>query len=526
VSEDPGAPRQALNAEGPRATARGLSARPFSQLRPYIVIPFLLVATALGVLSWHSYQLSDKTERALGELSIQYLHHAAEISASRADAVVSAEIFQAAEEWQMVERESAPSRESIQQWLRRNPWVVFALYLPDDEPEGAIFVPQEIEVEPTRTFRNEFFTANGSIRYSYDPSRLLQIVRRAIEQESQVHMGHLPEAMEVRRLTQIGVVRRGAQVGFIATELGPSVVVPLAPPLHDYAVRAYIDSFFVDSWWENPRTVSLVYAVLALAVVAVGAAFAIRGLQREADALRLRSALIANVSHELRTPLSMIRMGAETLKRGAQLPEKDRADIQESMLREVLHLSHLVENVLDVARLSKSAQPLVFNPVDPVDLVESVVASYESWIRSKGFELEVDIDAAPEEQLWDREAVSRALLNLIDNAVKYSGERKRLRIRLAEDEEAVSIEVQDEGIGIQDAELEKIFEPYYRAQFSDTQTRRGAGLGLTLVQQIVHSHGGTIDVDSIPGEGSVFRLRFPKGSAEADFRGNLRLRNA
>jgi signal transduction histidine kinase len=515
-----------MRSEAPRATTRALSTRPSSQLRPYIVIPFLLVATALGVLSWHSYQLSARTERALSTLSVQYLHHAAEISASRADAVVSAEIFQAAEEWQLVERESSHSRSAIEQWLERNPWIVFALYIPDDDPAGAIFVAQEIEIEPTRTFRNEFFTGSGSIRYSYDPSRLLQIVRRAIEQESQVHMAHLPEAMEVRRLTQIGVVRRGAQIGFIATSLGPSVVVPLAPPLQDYAVRAYIDSFFDDSWWQNPRTVSLVYVVLALIVVAVGAAFAIRGLQREADALRLRSALIANVSHELRTPLSMIRMGAETLKRGAQLPEKDRADIQESMLREVLHLSHLVENVLDVARLSKSAQPLVFNAVDPVDLVESVVASYESWIRSKGFELEVEIDAAPEEQMWDREAVSRALLNLIDNGVKYSGDRKRLRVRLTEDEELVTIEVRDEGIGIQDEDLERIFEPYYRAQFSDTQTRRGAGLGLTLVQQIVHSHGGKIEVESTPGEGSAFRLRFPKGSPEADARGNLRRRNA
>ncbi|HEU5162673.1 MAG TPA: HAMP domain-containing sensor histidine kinase [Thermoanaerobaculia bacterium] len=509
-----------MASESPRPTNRVLFTR------PYIVIPFLLVASALGVLSWHSYRLSARAERALSALSVQYLHHAAEISASRADAVVNAEIFQAAEEWQLVERGAAPSRESMEQWLQRNPWIVFALYLPDEDPAGAIFVAQDIEIEPTRTFRNEFFTGSGSIRYSYDPSRLLQIVRRAIEQESQVHMAHLPEAMEVRRRTQIGVVPRGQQIGFIDTSLGPSVVVPLAPPLHDYAIRAYIDSFFDDSWWQNPRNVSLGFAFLAMIVVAVGAAFAIRGLQREAEALRLRTALIANVSHELRTPLSMIRMGAETLKRGARLPDKDRNDIQESILREVLHLSHLVENVLDVARLSKSPQALVFNPVDPVDLVESVVSSYESWIRSKGFDIEVEIDAAPEEQMWDREAVSRALLNLIDNAVKYSGERKVLHIRLAEDEEFVTIEVRDEGIGISDEDLERIFEPYYRAQFSDTQTRRGAGLGLTLVQQIVESHNGKIEVDSTPGGGSTFRLRFPRSHAAGESGRNLRVVDA
>lgn len=491
-----------------RSTFRSLFTGPGS-FRPYIVLPFLLVVAALGALSWHSYQLSIRTERGLATLSVQYLHHAAEISASRADAVISAEIFQAADDWQQIERASNPTRGSIEEWLRRNSWIVSALYVPDAEPELAVFVAQDLENEPTRTFKNEFFTASGAIRYSYDPSRLLQVVRGAIEQESQVHMAHLPEAIEVRERTQIGVVRRGPDVGFVNTPIGPSVIVPLNPPLHDYAISAYINPLFLGSWWENPRLVSLGYAVLAIVIVTVGAAFAIRGLKREAEAMQLRTALIANISHELRTPLSMIRMGAETLKRGSRLQEKDRDDIHESIHREVVHLSHLVENVLDVARLSKSARPLVFNPVDPVDLVQSLVSSYASWIRSKGFDLELEIEAAPDEQLWDREAVSRALLNLIDNAIKYSGDQKVLKVLLAEDDDFVTIAVQDRGIGIKQQELGRIFEPYYRAQFSDTQTRRGAGLGLTLVQQIVQSHGGRIEVESVYGEGSTFKLRFP-----------------
>ena len=158
-----------------------------------------------------------------------------------------------------------------------------------------------------------------------------------------------------------------------------------------------------------------------------------------------------------------------------------------------------MENVLDVARLSRSAGPaLVFNPVDPVDLVRSLVSSYEAWVRSRGFEVVLEIESAPAEQMWDREAVSRALLNLIDNAVKYSGEEKLLKVRLTEDHEFVTIAVQDRGIGITPEDMQRIFEPYYRAQFSDTQTRRGAGLGLTLVHQIVQSHGGRVEVQSSP----------------------------
>src|SRR5207253_40868 len=171
----------------------------------------------------------------------------------------------------------------------------------------------------------------------------------------------------------------------------------------------------------------------------------------------------ANVSHELRTPLSMIRLGAETLKRSNKLSEKQRGDIEDSILREVLHLSHLVENVLDVARMQhRQAKALAFAPVYPRELVTSVMTTYESWIRSRGFDVTVDIDDP-----------------------------------------------------IDAADLGRIFDPYYRAQFSDTQTRRGAGLGLTLVQQIVVSHGGRIEVDSATGVGSTFRMLFPRGRTEA-----------
>ena len=178
----------------------------------------------------------------------------------------------------------------------------------------------------------------------------------------------------------------------------------------------------------------------------------------------------------------------------------------------MLHLSHLVENVLDVARMqNSSAKALAFTPVFPRDLLTSLITTYESWIRSRGFDVKLHITDAVDEQSWDRDAVSRAVLNLIDNAIKYSGdENKLIDVVLRQTEESVVIEVKDRGIGIDTGDLAHIFEPYYRAQFSDTQTRRGAGLGLTLVQQIIASHGGTIEVESKPGTGSTFRLLFPR----------------
>ncbi|HSP33713.1 MAG TPA: HAMP domain-containing sensor histidine kinase, partial [Thermoanaerobaculia bacterium] len=221
-----------------------------------------------------------------------------------------------------------------------------------------------------------------------------------------------------------------------------------------------------------------------------------------------------NVSHELRTPLSMIRLGAETLKLPALTP-KERAEVEEQVLREVVHLSHLVENVLDVARMqNQTTRTVAATPVHPRDLVTNLIATYESWIRSKGFTISLDIDDTVEQQMWDRDSVSRALLNLIDNAIKYSADDKRIDVCVRQTAEDVIMEVRDRGIGIDGRDLERIFDPYYRAQFSDTQTRRGAGLGLTLVQQIVQSHGGRVEVESQPGAGSTFRLLFPRAGAE------------
>jgi two-component system phosphate regulon sensor histidine kinase PhoR len=312
---------------------------------------------------------------------------------------------------------------------------------------------------------------------------------------------------------QVSVIANPSATGVIKSEHGYAFIAPLAAPLSSYAIRGSVATGYGTSGWENARLISILLSAIALLLTALGLFLAMRGLTREADTMKLRGALVANVSHELRTPLSMIRLGAETLKRGAnRLPEKQRHEIEDSILREVLHLSHLVENVLDIARIqNNSARALAFTPVYPRDLLTSLVSTYESWVRSRGFDIKLHIDDAVDEQSWDRDAVSRAVLNLIDNATKYSGDKNKLiDVVLRQNTQSIIIEVRDHGLGIDADDLTHIFEPYFRAHFSDTQTRRGAGLGLTLVQQIVASHGGTIEVESKPGAGSTFRLLFPR----------------
>jgi len=480
-----------------------------------IAIAFLIISAGIGVLAWRSYHLSKRMERGANTLAVQYAGYAAEITARRVDAAVRAEIHDASEQWQQNERKAEePDFDGLRAWIQGHDWIVSAIYVPDFDPTRTIFV-SEIAARSDRNpprMTQEFFTPTGTVKYTYDPVRLLGHVHSAVRQQPLVRAS---DEIGLNQRAEVSLESHPPRKGLIQLEEGFAFVSPLAAPLSNYAVRTLVKTASAGSGWANQRVVSLWVSLLALGLTGFGAYLALRGLRREAETTRIRGALIANVSHELRTPLALIRLGAETLQRASKLEDHERREIEESILKESLHLSNLVENVLDVARIQhRKSKALAFLPVQPRDLVTSLVASYDSWIRSKGFTVSMHIDDGIEEQLWDREAVSRALLNLVDNAIKYSADETDVEVALLQTAEEVLIEVHDHGVGIAPKELTRIFQPYYRARFSDTQTRRGAGLGLTLVQQIMDAHGGRVEAESEPGEGSVFRLRFPRQRRE------------
>ena len=469
------------------------------------------------MLAWRSYELSIRMESGANTLAVQYAGYASEITARRVDAAVRAELTRANDEWQQIERNSnTPDDAAVRQWVNSNEWIVTAIYVPDRDPASSVYVSELGEAESqAKRLNREFFTSSGTVRYTYDPQRLLARVHPAIRQQPLIRTSVSPGAFAIAQRAEVRVVPSPSATGLLRLPKGFAFLSPLSAPLQAWAIRAEVPTSFAGSGWENQRVISFWVSLLALTLMAVGGFLAVRGLNQESETMKLRGALIANVSHELRTPLSMIRLGAETLKRGAKISPKERAEIEDQILREVLHLSHLVENVLDVARIqNQQARALAFTPVHPRDLISMLVTSYESWIRSKGFTVSVEIDDAVEPQMWDRDSVSRAVLNLIDNAIKYSGDDKRIDVCVRQTAEDVIIEVRDRGLGIDSRDISRIFDPYYRARFSDTQTRRCAGLGLTLVQQIAVSHGGRVEVESKPGEGSTFRLLFPRTNSE------------
>jgi signal transduction histidine kinase len=480
--------------------------------RASILLPFLIIGIGLGVLAFRSYGLSVRMERGARTLAVQYVSYAADITARRVDSAARSEFFRAAEEWQQIERRNpTPASDSLQQWINRNPWVVSAIYVPDFDPTRSLYVSElpVTSAHASHTLTRQFDTATGSIRYTYDANRLLASLSGVIRRQPLVISSAEMPTTQIEHDSSIRILAGKHARGLIPTPDGVAYVAPLAFPLDGYSILASVQTLYVGSGLENHRVVNLWVSGIALFLSGIGAYLAMRGLKKESETAKLRGELVANVSHELRTPLSMIRLGAETLKRSSRLTESQRADIESSILKEVLHLSHLVENVLDVARIQRDPQALVFAPVQPRELVASLMSTYASWIETNGFMVDVSVAEGLGEQLWDRDAVSRALLNLIDNAIKYSSDVKEIAIRVHASSSHVVIEVRDRGIGIAQKDLQRIFEPYFRARFSDTQTRRGAGLGLTLVHQIVESHGGRIEVESVVGSGSTFRLLFP-----------------
>lgn len=482
--------------------------------RVSILLPFVIIAIGLGVLAWRSYHLSVRTETGAKTLARQYAGYAAEITGSRVDAAVRAEMARVSDEWQQMERRLGdPTFSELRDWITQHDWIVSAIYVPDYDPASSIYVTElATKSDDDLRLTREFFTATGMIRYTYDPRRILTLpgVLNAIRQDPMASRAQTAGGLGIEQPAKIALVQ-GQREGVTSLADGYAAVARLSGPLEGFGVRSVVRTEYVGgSGWQNQRLLSLWVSLLALFLLGVGSALAWRGMHKEAETMKLRGALIANVSHELRTPLSMIRLGAETLKRG-RVSEKERREIEEQILREVLLLSHLVENVLDVARIqNQSTRALAFTPIHPRDLIGNLLSTYESWIRSKGFTCTVQIDETIGEQMWDRDSVSRALLNLIDNAIKYSGDDKAIDVVLRQSTEHVIIEVRDRGIGISTPDLAKIFDPYFRAQFSDTITRRGAGLGLTLVRQIVESHGGKVEVESAAGSGSTFRLMFPR----------------
>lgn len=265
----------------------------------------------------------------------------------------------------------------------------------------------------------------------------------------------------------------------------------------------------IDQLVGRERQLYLVLFVGIITVMFLGIFLTIRAVIHESEVSRMKSEFVSNVSHELKTPLALIRMFGETLDTGIVTDENKKREFYSIIRKESERLTQLINNVLDFSRMDAGSKDYKFEKADLVNVVRSSLEAYKFHIRDNGFEIESEL---PDELLMhkiDKDAISQALLNLLSNAVKYSEEKKYIRVGICKDSTSALISVKDHGIGISKEELKKIFDKFYRVTSAKAKKTRGSGLGLTLSKHIIEAHGGTIEVESEPGNGSKFTIKIP-----------------
>jgi len=252
------------------------------------------------------------------------------------------------------------------------------------------------------------------------------------------------------------------------------------------------------------------WTILTLIIVLIFGAFLIvRTISHEVEILKIKSDFVSSVSHEFKTPLTSIKALAERLKEG-KVKDQSKAEQYFSVIsQDTEKLTRLVKNILDFSKTEEGKKEYEFTETDVAQFMTQQIENFRKVEIQKGAKIHTQIPKDIPHLFVDRDALSQAIINLLDNASKFSPDKKEISIILKSDAENIIIEVKDKGIGIPQDEINKIFDKFYQGKSTLRHSVTGTGLGLTLVRHIVEAHGGRISVESKIGQGSTFALIFP-----------------
>lgn len=314
----------------------------------------------------------------------------------------------------------------------------------------------------------------------------------------------LPEYVLHARLTKVARVGMDAAIS-LRPRLSPlpdlAVVRPLDDPQLPWQLEAAPrDAAALNRALRNRQTWFLGAMAVVLAALVSGVWLTARAIRREWEFSRLQSDFVATVSHEFRSPLTGIRQLAELLDSGIVHADNRRREYYRLIVQESDRLTHLVENLLDFSRLEANRKQYRMESIDASTwLAETAAATRNARISA-------DIPAGLPAVRGDREALASAVVNLLDNAIKYSPADSPVRLAAHTVNGRISISVTDQGPGIAPEEQARIFDRFYRGDGDLTRRVKGAGIGLSLVKRIVEDHGGNVAVASCPDEGSTFTI--------------------
>jgi len=259
---------------------------------------------------------------------------------------------------------------------------------------------------------------------------------------------------------------------------------------------------------RNRQPLLLASLSLVIVLVLTGSYAVLKAVSREQAVARLQADFVSAVSHEFRSPLTTLRSMSEMLERG-RVPTEERKQRYYSLIsRETQRLHRLVEDLLDFGRMEAGKIQYDMRPTDISRLVSEVVAELSEEHAAAGFEIDVRTMSRGF-VLGDTDALRRAVRNLLENAVKYSGESRRVDVEVRNVEGRVSVSVQDYGMGISRADLKKIFRKFERGSAAKASSIQGTGLGLAMVHGVLRAHGGSVSVESEENRGSTFTLVIP-----------------
>jgi signal transduction histidine kinase len=256
------------------------------------------------------------------------------------------------------------------------------------------------------------------------------------------------------------------------------------------------------------------YVLLALTAIAcvVGMLLTARAIRASAELAAMQLDFTSTVTHELKTPLTSIRLLGETLSNDRHHSTETIRDYARMLSQEAWRLTRLIDNLLTYARVPSVQPTIPVEMVDVLDLVDETLEHFRPQLVDQRFEVIVDVPTDLPHIQGDRFMLSQALENLVDNAIKYSGERHTLSIRSWAKDHRLFVEVADHGSGIVPEEIPRVFEKFYRGR---TVRSGGSGLGLAIVKRVMEDHHGTVEVRSVLREGTSLRLILPMDTDSA-----------
>ena len=262
----------------------------------------------------------------------------------------------------------------------------------------------------------------------------------------------------------------------------------------------------------SQRFLLLGTAIMVLFLIA-GTYFIAKAIRREMEVARMQSNFVSAVSHEFRSPLTSMRQLSEILALGRVPSEERRHVYYETLVRETVRLQRLVESLLNFGKMEAGARQYRFQTVDAAALAREVAAEFQPQIAGVGRHIELSGEPSRCLIEADPEAMSVALRNLVDNALKYSPDEPNVWVEWRPDHDFVAISVRDRGMGIPVSERKAIFRKFFRGSAAAAGNVKGSGVGLAMVRHIVSAHGGEIRVESEPGHGSTFTMLLPATEA-------------